>query len=330
MAFVGGAGVRGLSGRRLWPGPGCARGAAESAGQDTHAVAGAGLGEDRLELVLDGQVGQRHPVRYFPGVAAGREQAEQFALAGGAAECPGEQVKAVGRGCLLDGHDEGRATVARRAGLFCGAERGCPQREPQAIGQVTGIEPREVDQGQHDGDRDTLAVSSAGMLVRRDVWEQVGGFDPGMALFGEDIDFCWRVHSAGYRVRVITDAICYHALAATRRKRAISVGRRARMLDRRNGLLTLLGNLPFSQMATAAVGNVVVSLLRIAFFLVGKRLTAAIDEAAAATSVLFHPIRLISMRSRRSRGRRAAYTRVKADLPPGRSLRRLAEFAAST
>jgi len=79
-----------------------------------------------------------------------------------------------------------------------------------AARRLTGIEPREVDQGQHDGDRDALAVSSAGMLVRRDVWEQVGGFDVGMGLFMEDIDFCWRVHAAGYRVRVITDAICYH------------------------------------------------------------------------------------------------------------------------
>ena len=79
--------------------------------------------------------------------------------------------------------------------------------------RVTGIEPREVDQGQHDGDRDTLAVSSAGMLVRRDVWDQLRGFDPGMALFREDIDFCWRVHAAGFRVRVITDAVVYHAQA---------------------------------------------------------------------------------------------------------------------
>src|SRR5215470_8887203 len=34
-----------------------------------------------------------------------------------------------------------------------------------ATRRVTGIEPKEVDQGQHDGDRDVLAVSSAGMLV---------------------------------------------------------------------------------------------------------------------------------------------------------------------
>src|SRR3984957_7516792 len=72
--------------------------------------------------------------------------------------------------------------------------------------RVTGIEPREADQGQHDGDRDVLAVSSAGMLARRDVWEQVGGFDPGMRLFREDTDFCWRGQAAGYRGRGGTGA----------------------------------------------------------------------------------------------------------------------------
>ncbi|HEX9065627.1 MAG TPA: glycosyltransferase [Streptosporangiaceae bacterium] len=195
-----------------------------------------------------------------------------------------------------------------------------------ATRRITGIEPREVDQGQHDGDRDSLAVSSAGMLVRRDVWEQVGGFDPAMGLFMEDIDFCWRVHAAGYRVRVITDAVVYHVRAATKRKRPVSVGRRPRMLDRRNGLLTLLGNLPLRPMLGAAAGNLLVSLLRVMFFLLAKRLSAAVDELTALTSVLLHPFRLITMRRRRARGRRAAFSRVRADLPPGHSGRRLAEF----
>jgi GT2 family glycosyltransferase len=195
-----------------------------------------------------------------------------------------------------------------------------------ATRRVTGIEPREVDQGQHDGDRDVLAVSSAGMLVRRDVWEHVGGFDTGMSLFMEDIDFCWRVHAAGYRVRVITDAIAYHAQAAARNRRPVSVGRRARMLDRRNGLLALLGNLPLRPMLKAAAGNVFVSLLRIIFFLLAKRLSAAMDEFSALVSVLCHPVRLIKMRARRARGRRAAYSRVRADLPAGRSTRRVTEF----
>ena len=195
--------------------------------------------------------------------------------------------------------------------------------------RVTGVEPREVDQGQHDGDRDTLAVCSAGMLVRRDVWERLGGFDPGMALFAEDIDFCWRVHQAGFRVRVITDAVVYHVRAATRARRAISVGRRARLLDRRNGLLTLLGNLPVAPMLAALIGNLSLSLTRTLFYLVAKRPGAALDECAAMLGVIGHPLRLMGARRRRAPGRRAAYSTLQADLPPGRSIRRFAELAAT-
>jgi GT2 family glycosyltransferase len=195
--------------------------------------------------------------------------------------------------------------------------------------RVTGVEPREVDQGQHDGDRDTLAVCSAGMLVRRDVWERLGGFDPGMALFAEDVDFCWRVHEAGFRVRIITDAVVYHARAATRARRAISVGRRARLLDRRNGLLTLLGNLPLGAMLVALIGNLVLSLTRTLFYLVAKRPGAALDESAATLGVVGHPLRLMGARRRRAPGRRAAYSTLRADLPPGRSVRRFVELAAT-
>ncbi|HEY5360237.1 MAG TPA: glycosyltransferase [Streptosporangiaceae bacterium] len=195
--------------------------------------------------------------------------------------------------------------------------------------RITGIEPREVDQGQHDGDRDTLAVGSAGMLVRRDVWDLIHGFDTSMGLYREDIDFCWRVHAAGYRVRVVTDAVVFHLQAVSRRRRAVSVGRRSRLLDRRNALLTLAGNLPTGPMLRSMAGNVMVSILRALFFLVAKRVSAAVDEMAAVASVLGHPLRLRRVRRMRARGRRAAYGRLRADLPPGRSFRRVAEFAAA-
>ena len=194
--------------------------------------------------------------------------------------------------------------------------------------RITGVEPREVDQGQHDGDRDVLAVSSAGMLIRRDVWDQVGGFDPGMTLFGEDVDLCWRVHAAGFRVRVITDAVIYHAMAATKGRRPISVGRRARLLDRRHALQTLLWNLPPGPMVASLVANLTISLIRTVFYMVAKRGTAALDETAAVAAVVGHPLRFAAARRRRAHGRRAAYGRVRADLPSGRSLRRAAEFLA--
>src|SRR5262249_61916629 len=54
----------------------------------------------------------------------------------------------------------------------------------------TGIEPPEGDQGQHDGDRDVIAVSSAGMLARPDGGDRGGGFDPGMRPFRGAPAFC--------------------------------------------------------------------------------------------------------------------------------------------
>ncbi|HXF19843.1 MAG TPA: glycosyltransferase [Streptosporangiaceae bacterium] len=195
--------------------------------------------------------------------------------------------------------------------------------------RITGIEPREVDQGQHDGDRDVLAVTSAGMLVRRDVWDQASGFDPGMPLFRDDVDFCWRVHAAGHRVRVVTDAVVYHLEAAARNRRSPSAAPRPRRADRHNALFTLLANLPLAPAAAALAGNLVLSTLRTLFFLLAKRPHAALDELAAVGSVLAQPFRLLAARRRRARGRRAAYSRLRSELPRGRSLRRLAEFAAS-
>ncbi len=195
--------------------------------------------------------------------------------------------------------------------------------------RITNIEPREVDQGQHDGDRDVLAVDSAGLLVRRDVWDQLGGFDQAMPLFRDDVDFCWRVHAAGHRVRVVTDAVVYHLEATARNRRAASAAPRPRRMDRHNALLTLLANLPLRPALSALAGNLVLSALRTVFFLLAKRPRAALDELAGVTSVLGHPLRLAAARRRRARGRRAAYGKLRADLPPGRSLRRLAEFAAS-
>jgi GT2 family glycosyltransferase len=195
--------------------------------------------------------------------------------------------------------------------------------------RVTGIEPREVDQGQHDGDRDVLAVGSAGLLVRRDVWEHLGGFDPGLLMYRDDLDFCWRVQAAGFRVRVITDAVIYHAEASARNRRQASAAPRRGRQDRRNGLLVLLTNLPAGPMLAALAGNLMLSALRTVFFLLAKRPGAALDEFMAVAGVVGHPLRLLAARRRRSAGRRAAYSRLRAEIPPGRSLRRMAEFATS-
>lgn len=193
----------------------------------------------------------------------------------------------------------------------------------------TGIEPDELDQGQHDGERDVLAVGSAGMLVRRDVWNRLGGFDPSMQLFRDDLDFCWRVITAGYRVRLVTGAVVYHLEATSRRHRPAAAARRPRRTDRRNALFVLFANLPLHAMAVSVARNVAGSLLRALIMLATKQPGAAWDELVALGSVLGDPLGLLAARRRRAPGRARAYPIVRSFIPRGRAVGQLTDIVGT-
>jgi len=75
------------------------------------------------------------------------------------------------------------------------------------------IEPGEIDQEQHDAVRDVFFVSHATMLVRTDLFRELGGFDPQTAPGSDDIDLCWRARLAGARVLVAPAARVRHRRA---------------------------------------------------------------------------------------------------------------------
>ena len=81
----------------------------------------------------------------------------------------------------------------------------------------TGIEPGELDHAQHDGVRDVFYVSDAAVLVRTDLFHELGGFDPAAFPGAEDLDLCWRARLAGARVLVAPDARVRHREAAGQR-----------------------------------------------------------------------------------------------------------------
>lgn len=197
----------------------------------------------------------------------------------------------------------------------------------------TGLEPREFDQGQHDGTREVLSVSTAGMLIRRDVWEKIGGLDPFFPLFRDDLDLCWRVRNAGHKVLVVTSAVAWHAEAAARRRRRITVsGDHPRRLDRRNAIFVVMVNLPFGAMLWALLRNVLGSAFRTLLFIVGKQPANALDEMVAMGSILVHPFRLLrARRARRPAGsrqdRKKGYIHIKRLMTPrGAAYRRLVDM----
>jgi GT2 family glycosyltransferase len=82
-------------------------------------------------------------------------------------------------------------------------------------GAATSLVDRgELDQEQHDSVRDVFAASSACLLVRADLFAELGGFDPSMADYGADVDLCWRAQVAGARVVVAPSARVRHREAA--------------------------------------------------------------------------------------------------------------------
>ena len=194
--------------------------------------------------------------------------------------------------------------------------------------RLTGVEPGEIDQGQHDGNRAVLAVSSAGMLVRRDVWNQLGGFDDNLPLFRDDIDFGWRAHAAGYEVRVVTDAVVYHReLSARQVRRTPATGGHPRMLDRRSALYVFAVNLPFWPMLATLAGGVAGSLVRAVWCLLTKQQRKAAAHLGAVAWLLRHPLLLRRERRRRAADRKHGYAVLRSQLPRARTLGRLAESA---
>ncbi|HET7398328.1 MAG TPA: glycosyltransferase family 2 protein [Intrasporangium sp.] len=164
----------------------------------------------------------------------------------------------------------------------------------------------ESDQGQHDGRTDVLAVSTSGMLVRRSVHAELGGFDPAFEHYGADLDFGWRAQLAGHRVIVVPGAVVREATAGRDGARPggpgpAEVERRSRRAARQVALARCSPvAAPFLAL-WMALSAVVAS----ATLLVAKRPRAAWRELADL-GALGHPL---AVTRARWRGRRSKHLR---------------------
>ncbi|MET0167280.1 MAG: glycosyltransferase family 2 protein [Vicinamibacterales bacterium] len=62
----------------------------------------------------------------------------------------------------------------------------------------------------HRGVRDVPCLSGACMLVRRSVFNTLGGLDETLPMYFEDIDLCARARASGWLVRFVGDATLVH------------------------------------------------------------------------------------------------------------------------
>lgn len=98
----------------------------------------------------------------------------------------------------------------------------------------------EKDAGQYDNVIDIAWASGAALMVRRELYLECGGLDPDFFAHMEEIDLCWRMRLAGYRICVVPSSAVYHlgggSLPAENPYKTY--------LNFRNNLLMLHKNLP--------------------------------------------------------------------------------------
>ena len=177
----------------------------------------------------------------------------------------------------------------------------------------TGLERGEYDQGQHDEQRRVLAVNTAGMLVRRWVLDELGGFDRELPIFGNDLDFGWRAALAGRHTVIVPQAIVFHAEAAHRGLRQTPLtGRHTHFQERRSALFTLLANSPSRFLLWRTIRLAFGTFWRVIGFLLVRSVGEALDELAALLSIYAHPGQIAAAR----RQRRDLVTADREDVKP--------------
>ena len=171
----------------------------------------------------------------------------------------------------------------------------------------TGLEHREQDQGQHDLVKEVLSVSTAAMLVSRNAFEELGGLDPNLALFRDDVDFGWRAHVAGFGAICVGTATAFHAEASATERRRVDVSEaflhRPLLLDRRNAAYVMLANSSLWLLPWVAIQILGTSIIRSIFDLLAKLPGYAADEIVAVGLLLVSPADVIRARRHRRKTR---------------------------
>lgn len=98
----------------------------------------------------------------------------------------------------------------------------------------------EMDNGQYDQPMEVFWATGAAMFVRSNIYHQLGGLDEDFFAHMEEIDFCWRMKNAGYKLMIEPQSVIYHIGGGTLPKNNAF----KTFLNFRNNLYLLLKNLP--------------------------------------------------------------------------------------
>ena len=171
--------------------------------------------------------------------------AEFFVLMNSDIEVPGDWLKPLL--AWMDSHPDcgacGPKLISyhdRSSFEYAGAAGGYIDRYGYPFCRGRILQKLEKDNGQYNSSVDVLWCSGACLMVRSSVWKVLGGLDDRFFAHMEEIDLCWRMQLAGWRVTSVPQSVVYHIGGGTLSNESPFKLR----LNFRNNLLLLENNLP--------------------------------------------------------------------------------------
>jgi GT2 family glycosyltransferase len=117
----------------------------------------------------------------------------------------------------------------------------------------------ERDEGQYDDQVDVFWTSGAAMFLRASVLEKSGDLDEIFVHHMEEIDLCWRLNLAGFKLKVVPASVIYHYAGATIKTDSY----RKLYWNHRNNIFMLIKNLQTQNVFKILLGRYVLDFINI-------------------------------------------------------------------
>jgi len=144
----------------------------------------------------------------------------------------------------------------------------------------------EKDEKQYEEIVDIFWASGAAMVIKADLMQNFGGFDGDFFAHQEEIDLCWRLKNAGYRICYSPDSTVYHLGGGTLNY----ANPRKTYLNFRNNFISSFKNERTSQLLWKIPFRFFLDLLSVLKFVLSGQFGSAKAVLSALLYVITHPI----------------------------------------
>ncbi|MBT3343011.1 MAG: glycosyltransferase family 2 protein [Gemmatimonadetes bacterium] len=146
----------------------------------------------------------------------------------------------------------------------------------------------EKDEGQYDHPVPLFWACGSAMILRMEAVHQVGTLDLDYFMHFEEIDLCWRLRLAGWRVLAVpTSTVYHHAAQSLPPNTFLKV-----YLNHRNNLVALLKNLPLSRLMWLLPVRIGLDWVASVAYLAKRQWRSTLAPISAHAWILTHPLNI--------------------------------------